>query len=129
MNIHDINTLPAEEVRLQMDEAKLQERVHFEFRHRRADGSIRDVEVFSSKIVVNGKALLHSIVHDVTERKETEEALRVSGGRLQKAEVVACFGSWELIPGAEKVNLRRFLRSYTGWKAHVVHTRSAKSLS
>ncbi|MFH1026112.1 MAG: PAS domain S-box protein [Nitrospirota bacterium] len=76
MKIYDINTLPPEEVKKEMEKVRAQKRIHFEFRHRRADGSIRDVEVFSSKIEAKGKDLLHSIIHDITERKQAEKALR-----------------------------------------------------
>jgi PAS domain S-box-containing protein len=75
MNIQDINTLPPDEKK-EMEKARTREKVYFEFRHRRADGSIRDVEVFSSKIVVQGKDVLHSIVHDITERRQAEKTLR-----------------------------------------------------
>lgn len=75
MKIWQINTLSQEEVKKEMDKALLERRVHFEFRHRRADDSIRDVEVFSSKIKINGKDVLHSIIHDITERKKVEEEL------------------------------------------------------
>jgi len=72
MNIKEINTLPPEAVFQEMNKAKTLKRIHFEFRHRRADGSVRDVEVFSSRILLGGKEALHSIVHDVTERKRAE---------------------------------------------------------
>jgi PAS domain S-box-containing protein len=78
MNINQINTLSPEEVKTEMEKARLLKRIQFEFRHRRADGSIRDVEVFSSKIEFEGKEVLHSIVHDITERHHTENALRES---------------------------------------------------
>lgn len=76
MTIHDLNTLSPEEVILEIEKAMSLQRIHFEFRHRRADGSIRDVEVFSSKINAQGKFLLHSIVHDITDRKQIEKDLR-----------------------------------------------------
>ena len=76
MKIQDINTLPPDEIKKEMEKARTRKKVYFEFRHRRADGSIRDVEVFSSKIVAQGKDVLHSIVHDITERRQAEKALR-----------------------------------------------------
>jgi len=84
MRIQDINTLPAEQVEEEMRRAKVEHRIHFEFRHRLADGSVRDVEVFSSKIEIKGKALLHSIVHDITEHRKLEEQYRLA----QKMEAV-----------------------------------------
>jgi PAS domain S-box-containing protein len=78
MKISDINTLSPAEIRQEMEKARAAKKIHIEFRHRLADGSIRDVDVFSSKIEVKGKDLLHSIIHDVTERKQAEDALRES---------------------------------------------------
>jgi PAS domain S-box-containing protein len=76
MRIQDINTLSPEEIKQEIAKAKAGERVHFEFRHRRADGSIRDVAVFSSKVLIKERALLHSIVQDISEQKEGERRLR-----------------------------------------------------
>jgi PAS domain S-box-containing protein len=72
MNIQDINTLASEEVKMALEKAKDHKKVRFEFQHHRADGSIRDVEVFSSNIKIHGKGILHSIIHDITERKQAE---------------------------------------------------------
>jgi HD-GYP domain-containing protein (c-di-GMP phosphodiesterase class II) len=43
------------------------------------------VDVFSSKIEVKGKDLLHSIVHDITDRKLAEKQLRESLEQLRRA--------------------------------------------
>ena len=75
MHIQQINTLPSEEIKNELSKAALSENFRFEFRHRRADGSIRDVEVFSNKIEISGKSILYSIIHDITERKQAEQAL------------------------------------------------------
>lgn len=72
MKIFEINTLSETEIRRALEIVRDQERTRFQFRHRRADGSIRDVEIFSSRIDVKGKALLHSIITDISERKEIE---------------------------------------------------------
>jgi two-component system, cell cycle sensor histidine kinase and response regulator CckA len=72
MKIQDINTLPPEEINKKIQLVRSRKQVHFEFQHRLADGSLRDVEVFSSSINIKGKHLLHSIVHDITKRKQVE---------------------------------------------------------
>lgn len=85
MKISDINTLPAEEVKKAMATVVSEKRTRFEFQHRLADGSVRDVEVFSSKIKTGGKNLLHSIVIDITGRKQAErEILRLNEELEQK---------------------------------------------
>ncbi|MCG6944458.1 MAG: PAS domain S-box protein [Deltaproteobacteria bacterium] len=76
--ITDINTLTDEQVFQEIERAKSEETQHFFFRHRLAKDEIVDVEVFSGPIVLNGKQLLYSIVHDITERKQFIEALRAS---------------------------------------------------
>ena len=68
MKISDINALPLEDVQLEIGQAVEQKRNHYLFKHQRADGSIRDVEVFSGPITQSGRKLLFSIVHDVSER-------------------------------------------------------------
>ncbi|MEI6226769.1 MAG: PAS domain S-box protein, partial [Deltaproteobacteria bacterium] len=76
MRIQDLNTLTPEKIAEEMERARSQKRTHFEFHHRMADGSVRDVEVRSKKLDFKGKDLLHSIIHDITERKQAEEAVR-----------------------------------------------------
>lgn len=43
------------------------------FKHRLADGQVRDVEVVSGPIHMENRTYLYSIVHDVTDRKRAEE--------------------------------------------------------
>ena len=76
LRIGDINMLDTGDVRLKMNRALKEEQRYFLFRHRLADGTIRDVEVNSGPILLEGRRLLYSIVHDITERKRAEEALR-----------------------------------------------------
>ena len=85
MKIQEINTLSPEEIKKEMEKARAKKKIHFEFRHRRADGSVRDVDVFSSKIEVKGKDRLHSIIHDINDRKLAEKQLRESLEQLRRA--------------------------------------------
>jgi len=50
---------------------------HFEGVHRLASGDKRNIEVFSSKIKFLGAECTHAIIHDVTEKKKTEERLKL----------------------------------------------------
>jgi PAS domain S-box-containing protein len=78
MKIQEINTLSPEEVKKEMGKVRDKKKIHFEFSHRRADGSVRDVDVFSTVIESNKRKHLHSIVYDITERKRAEEDLKES---------------------------------------------------
>ena len=64
MNINQIIVPSDEEIQQNIENASS--------RHRTADGSLRDVEVYSNKIEANGKLLIYGIIIDVTERKRLE---------------------------------------------------------
>jgi diguanylate cyclase (GGDEF)-like protein/PAS domain S-box-containing protein len=75
MNIMSINTLKPEEVRREMERAVTEKRNYFKFRHRLAGGQERDIEVYSSPFEADGKQLLHSIIHDISDRSRAEAEL------------------------------------------------------
>jgi PAS domain S-box-containing protein len=75
MKLDQLNILPPEEIKKETEKRRSQKRIQFEFRHRRKNGSIRHVEVFSSKIAIGSKEVLHSILHDITDRKQAEEEI------------------------------------------------------
>lgn len=87
MRIQDINSLPAEKVKKMMAQNRASELRKFTFRHRRADGSLRDVDVFSSNVRINGKDLLYSIVHDVTNSKQAEIQIRKLNTAIEQSPV------------------------------------------
>ena len=78
MHITDINTLPPAEVRAEMQRARQEERLYYNFRHRLASGDIRDVEVYTGPVETEQGQLLHSIIHDVTEQRQAGNALRLA---------------------------------------------------
>jgi PAS domain S-box-containing protein len=81
----DINTLTNEAIAAQMKLARSEQRRHFVSKHRRADGEIRDVEVYSGPLVLKDKVLLFSIIHDITEGQRAAEALRQSEEKFRLA--------------------------------------------
>ncbi|WP_109041380.1 diguanylate cyclase [Azospira sp. I13] len=83
LHISDINCLPVDAIKLEMARAKAELRAHFFFSHRLASGEIRQVEVYSGPMELNGRSLLYSIVHDVTERSQLEKRLKVSESRYR----------------------------------------------
>jgi PAS domain S-box-containing protein len=92
MNITQINILSPGEIAKEIEKVRVRRQIHFEFKHRRADGTIRDVEVFSSKITIKGGAFLHSIVHDITDRKQSEEQNRTLQDQLIQAQKMESIG-------------------------------------
>jgi diguanylate cyclase (GGDEF)-like protein/PAS domain S-box-containing protein len=75
MKISDINILSKKEIAEEKKRAQQEERSHFYFRHTLSSGVIRDVEVHSGPIDWNGKKVIYSIIHDITDRKKAEAEL------------------------------------------------------
>ena len=76
MYIYEINTLSKEQVRIEMQNAMKEKRNYFNFQHRLSCGEIRDVEVYSSTVELNGKTLLLSCIHDITNRDKQIASLQ-----------------------------------------------------
>ncbi|GAB6057204.1 hybrid sensor histidine kinase/response regulator [Desulfonatronum parangueonense] len=87
MHVPDINTLPPDLIKSKMREAANAKCIRFEAQHRLADGALRDVEIFSSPVQTGEKTLLHSIVHDITSRKEAERALVAAKEQAEAANI------------------------------------------
>lgn len=71
MHIWDINTLPEDILLQKMELARRNEEADFQFQHRLADGSIRDVSARTGPIILDGTTRLLSIIQDVTEQRRT----------------------------------------------------------
>ena len=83
-NITDINLLPRDQVFKEMQRAMSLQCRQFFFQHRLAGGDVRHVEVFSGPIRLQGRDLLYSIIHDITARRQAEEALQRTHDDLEE---------------------------------------------
>jgi PAS domain S-box-containing protein len=88
MNVQRLNALPNRQIKEEMKKAINGQKNYFNFPHRLANGEIKDVEVYTGKIDIEGKAYIYSTVHDITE--DTRNRIR-----LQKGEEIAGIGHWE----------------------------------
>ncbi len=86
MNISDINTLPIQQLREKINDVRLNKRNHFEFRHKKQNGEIVDVEAFISTISIGNKEFLHSIVNDVSEKKQLIKDLVIAKEKAEESD-------------------------------------------
>jgi len=76
MSLLDINTVSEDEIRANFDLAAAGAESRFVYRHRLASGEIRDVEAYAGFIELGGRQVLHSIIHDITDKVRAEEELK-----------------------------------------------------
>ena len=102
MSLAEISTYPLAQIIEEMESVVLERKKYFTFQHRRADGQIRDVEIYSTPIEQQDQILICSIVHDVTERKlalkairDSEEKIRQVNERFNLAMESAGIGIWD----------------------------------
>lgn len=81
-----IDPTPPNQLRKTFERALLREHEGFRLRHRLADGTIRDVEMFAGPVRHNERDLVFAIFHDITERLRSEDLLRI---RTQVLEATA----------------------------------------
>lgn len=85
MNIGDINLAGTATVGASMQDARRADGREFEFTHRRSDGSVVPVQVFSGPISVEDRQLLFSTIHDVSARRAAERDLYLSRYCIESA--------------------------------------------
>lgn len=85
--IFEIDALSYDEIVKKVQETQERRQSYFEFQHRKADGTIRDVEVYSSPVEINGITYIHSIVHDVTDKKEAFARVELQGRAIEQSPV------------------------------------------
>ncbi len=72
-----IDSTPPEQLRRAFSHAILREHEGFRFRHRLADGSTREVEMFTGQTRHQGRDLAFAIIHDITARVRADELLHL----------------------------------------------------
>jgi len=86
LKIMDINILSPDQILKEMQNAKTEKRNYFNFQHKLANGEIRDVEGYSSPIVLLREKVLYSIIHDITERLRIEKEREETIAKLENAQ-------------------------------------------
>jgi PAS domain S-box-containing protein len=114
-SIFEINTLTPDEIRAEMQKARDMDRQYFQFKHRLKSGVIRDVEVYSGPITLQGKDILYTSVIDITERIKAQKALQDSETRFRKILEDIPQISISLLPDGTIGYANKHFLSLTGW--------------
>jgi len=85
LNIKDLNTATAEEIKEEMENALNESRQYFNFQHIKRNGELRDVEVYSGPVQTKDRILLYSILHDVTDRKKAQREMVAAKAEAEMA--------------------------------------------
>lgn len=103
MRIEEINQLSPKHVAFQRRKAAAGQQDCFVFPHRLADGTTRWVEVRSSPIEQQGRPLLFSIIHDITERTQAVAALQASEQRFRQMAAAISEVFWMMTPTGDQI--------------------------
>ncbi|MCB0153187.1 MAG: PAS domain S-box protein [Anaerolineae bacterium] len=95
MRVADLDASSETALRQEMERARTEKQLLFNAQHRLASGELRDVEIYSGPVQTAQGEFLYSIIHDVTERRRTEQALRNSEERLALTVKGAELGTWD----------------------------------
>jgi PAS domain S-box-containing protein len=75
-NIGELNIIPRDELREVLAKSAALRLNHYATRHKLADKSIKDVDVYSYPVEINGRVFLFGVINDITEKLKSDEALK-----------------------------------------------------
>jgi PAS domain S-box-containing protein len=87
MNIRDLDPFADKRIEELLTNVNDNTSLNLEIKHQKANNTVFDVEVFSSKVEVNNKTYLHAIIHDITEKKMSERELRLLKRAVEQSPV------------------------------------------
>jgi PAS domain S-box-containing protein len=85
MDIAEINVSAGLDIKSELTKFTLEKENYSIYKHKLADGSIRDVEVYSKPVNFGDKIVLFAIIHDITKRKKAETLLVEAKNEAEKA--------------------------------------------
>jgi PAS domain S-box-containing protein len=96
----------------------------FETRHRRKDGSTREVRASNRTIEVGGKRYIAAIWTDITERKHAEDALRASEQRFRDVVLSSADWVWEVDAEGRYTYASETVERLLGYAPHEIRGRT-----
>lgn len=120
MRISQINCLTPAQIQSEMAKALAEQRSFFQFPHRLANGEIRQVEVYSGPVQLDGQDLLYSIIYDLTERLNAEARLQIKRQRLQNIIRGTQAGTWEWSLSERHIAINQQWAQMLGYEAELL---------
>jgi len=87
MKISDISTTTVADIQSTINEVVKNQQQRIESKHKLSDGTVRDVVIYISKIELQGKEIIHSIINDITERKKAEDRIKTLTKAVEQSPV------------------------------------------
>lgn len=84
MNLSELFILSTDPLQKELEWLSGGERDFYEYLHKRKDGTLVNVEIFSSTITSGNNDFLHMIIHDVTEKKKNEKLIRLLSSSIEQ---------------------------------------------
>ncbi|MDN5309897.1 MAG: two-component system, cell cycle sensor histidine kinase PleC [Methanolobus sp.] len=112
--ISQISTLLDEDLRIHVEKAVDKKQQHFLSRHRLADGTSHEVEVYSGPLISDSLHLLYYLVQEV-DCKPSDERLKRKEMQLHTAQKIAHVGSWEFDLNSGRVDTSEEARNIYGY--------------
>ena len=85
--VYDFNVAGNEQTNAQPQAIAAEKKKHLFTKARRADGDIREVEIFSNPIRIGDKTLIYAIVNDITEQQQATALISKSEERYAKPSI------------------------------------------
>ncbi len=83
----EISALDPAELKNELEGLLHNKNNHFETKHYRAGDKVCDVEIFNSKVNIGSKEYIHVIIHDIADKKQTEEKLKLVSRSVEQSPV------------------------------------------
>ncbi|GAA0181359.1 hypothetical protein SH2C18_39030 [Clostridium sediminicola] len=84
LQITDLNIISEDKMDYEINRSIINNENHFFYKHKLANGEIRDIEAHCGPITQNGKRVLYAIINDVTERVRAEKKNIKYKNKLEK---------------------------------------------
>ncbi len=82
MSVEDINTMPSEQIQVELSNALRKNNNGSAFKHQLSSGEIKTVEIFFGPVCFDGKDLLFAVIHDITANNELFLKLEQTNAQL-----------------------------------------------